>query len=287
MDCNNELISVVIPAFNRADTIQKCIESVLAQTYRNIEVIVVDDGSSDNTPDLVDLIEDSRVCKCIRLQSNNGACYARNKGAEAAKGAYIAFQDSDDIWKPDKLEKQLSYLKQKHADMVFCGMKRVNQFKNKSWYFPIYTIDESKNMKRQILAENCVSTQCILIRKEAFQKVLFDPTIRKFQDWDFSIRAAEKIKMVYFPEELVLAPVQENSLSRNVSRIESLNVLYEKYREDILNDSYLNAVFLKKMADDYFYRQDYKNACGIYKQSLKSKFNIKVFVKMCICLVKK
>lgn len=287
MEFSNELISVVIPAFNRADTIRKCVESVLSQTYKNIEVIVVDDGSLDNTADLVDSMEDSRIRKCIRLDSNKGACYARNKGAAVAEGNYIAFQDSDDIWKPEKLEKQLAYLKKKKADMVFCGMKRVNQFKNKSWYFPLYTINESKNMKRQILAENCVSTQCILIKKDAFKKVLFDPSIKKFQDWDFSIRASEKIKMVYLSEELVIAPVQENSLSRIVPRIESLNVLYEKYSEDILNDNYLNAVFLKKMGDDYFYNHKYKNAYSMYIDSIKSKFNIRVFLKICFCLLKK
>ena len=93
----NELISVVIPTYNRADIISKSIESVLNQTYRNIELIIVDDGSTDDTVKSLENIKDKRL-RILQLEKNSGMCAARNAGANVAKGAYIAVQDSDVIW---------------------------------------------------------------------------------------------------------------------------------------------------------------------------------------------
>lgn len=282
----NEMISVVIPAYNREDIIKKCIDSVLAQTYSNIEVIVVDDCSTDKTADVVDAYEDTRVRKCIRLEKNRGACYARNKGTDSAEGSYIAFQDSDDIWMPEKLDRQLQFMENGKYDMVFCGMKRINHFKNKEWYFPLYTFDENGDKQKQILKENCVSTQCILIKKEAFNKVRFDEKIKKYQDWDFAIRAAEILKMGYLKESLVVAEVQENSISRKTSRYDALSVLYNKYLNIISKDNSLNAFFLKQMGDEFF-KTDAKKAIPFYKKSLKKQKKLKTLIKLILCQVKR
>lgn len=281
----NEMISVVIPAFNRENIIKKCIDSVLAQTYSNIEIIVVDDHSTDQTADVVDSYTDPRVKKCIRLSQNRGACYARNKGADSAEGEYIAFQDSDDIWLPEKLEKQLQFMKDGKYEMVFCGMQRVNHFQNKEWYFPLYNFDEHGNKQKQILKENCVSTQCILIRKDAFNRVRFDENIKKYQDWDFAIRAAEILKMGYIKESLVIAEVQENSISRINSRYDALNALYNKYYEIISKDNSLDALFLKKMGDAFF-KNNTKKAIALYKKSLRKQMKIKPLIKLVICYIK-
>lgn len=282
----NEMISVVIPAFNRENVIKNCIDSVLAQTYSNIEIIVVDDHSTDQTADVVDSYKDPRVKKCIRLSQNRGACYARNKGADSAKGEYIAFQDSDDIWLPEKLEKQLQFMKDGKYEMVFCGMQRVNHFQNKEWYFPLYTFDEQGDKQKQILKENCVSTQCILISKDAFNRVRFDENIKKYQDWDFAIQAAEILKMGYIKEALVIAEVQENSISRINSRYDALNALYNKYYEIISKDNSLDALYLKKMGDAFF-KNDTKKAIALYKKSLRKQMKVKPLIKLIICYIKK
>ena len=94
----NDLISVVIPTYNRKDKLPACIESVLAQTYTNLEVIVVDDASTDGTQHLFDAPGDPRV-HYVRYEQNRGACYARNLGAQHAHGSVLAFQDSDDLWR--------------------------------------------------------------------------------------------------------------------------------------------------------------------------------------------
>lgn len=109
---NEPLISVIIPSYNRAFILTDAINSVLLQTYKNIELLFVDDCSTDNTEEIVKNITDSRF-HYIRLEKNSGACTARNRGIKEAKGDYIAFNDSDDQWHIDKLEKQLSFLKLK------------------------------------------------------------------------------------------------------------------------------------------------------------------------------
>ena len=119
------MISVVIPSYNRENTISNSIESVLKQTYSDIEVIVVDDGSTDKTEDIVKGIGDNRI-RYIKLEKNSGACVARNIGIMNANGSYIAFQDSDDIWHPDKLEKQYQAIKKYNADLVFCKMIKIS-----------------------------------------------------------------------------------------------------------------------------------------------------------------
>ena len=112
------MISVIIPTHNREKTIKKSIDSVLCQTYNNIEIIVVDDKSTDNTEEVINSIKDNRI-KYIKLDENKGACFARNKGIELAQGKYIAFQDSDDEWLPQKLEIQLRYLEEKKFDTFY------------------------------------------------------------------------------------------------------------------------------------------------------------------------
>ena len=125
MRTESELVSTIIPTYNRANGCKRAVESVLFQTHDNVEVIVVDDGSEDNTRELICGV-DARV-KYL-WQPNSGVSAARNTGLRAAKGAYIAFLDSDDIWLPWKLELQLSVLNHfPEAGMVWTDMKAVDE----------------------------------------------------------------------------------------------------------------------------------------------------------------
>ena len=99
------MVSVIIPTYNRADTIKRSIESVLSQSYQDFEIIIIDDGSTDDTYRVVKEIRDTRICY-IKGDKRMGANAARNIGVQRAKGEFIAFQDSDDIWRKDKLENQ-------------------------------------------------------------------------------------------------------------------------------------------------------------------------------------
>ena len=274
----NELISVVIPSYNRKNTILSCIRSVLEQTYSNLEVIVIDDGSTDYTYTLFNDSFDDRV-KFFRYEENRGACYARNLGAELSSGAYIAFQDSDDIWKKTKLAKELSYLKKENADMVFCGMNRKDPIHKTSKYYPDETFRSDRNILAQLLENNAVSTQTILIKREVINKIKFDVSFKRYQDWDFALQAASSgIKIAYLAEGLVDSTIQGNSISANVKEGVAYEHLIEKHMDLYNKNPRALAAIYKKIGNSYR-NSNRKKSRYFFKMSLKTQFHLKVFVK--------
>ena len=123
-----EKVSVIIPTYNREKTILRAVQSVLDQTYTNLEVLVIDDGSTDGTAEIVRGIEDDRV-KYIVLEQNGGQAKARNTGVQMAEGEWIAFQDSDDCWHKNKLEIQMTYARE-HTEysMIYCSYNAIMSF---------------------------------------------------------------------------------------------------------------------------------------------------------------
>ena len=119
---NEDLVSVIMPAFNSERYIVESIESILNQTYRNIELLITDDASEDNTISIIKSYaqKDSRV-KAFFLKGNTGAGSARNNSIKHAKGRYIAFCDSDDVWLPEKLEKQIRFMQEKNCCFAFAS----------------------------------------------------------------------------------------------------------------------------------------------------------------------
>lgn len=224
---DNELISVVIPCYNRKDKLPACLESVLGQSYPRIEVIVVDDASTDKTEELFAALPDPRV-KYFRYEQNRGACYARNYGAERSSGALLAFQDSDDTWHPDKLKKQLACLRESGADMCFCGMNRVSPDGSR-YYFPVHDFHPEKALE-EFLAENRAGTQTMLMHRCVWEKLRFDESFKRYQDWDFAIRAAAGFRLAYLPEALAESEVGGDSISFAVKSYPALVHLYEKHR---------------------------------------------------------
>lgn len=230
---DNKLISVVIPTYNRKEKLPECIESVLLQSYSNIEVIVVDDASTDGTEELFEHIKDERLLY-LRYETNKGACHARNYGAEHAKGEIIAFQDSDDIWYTNKLERQYEALQLSGADMCFCGMNRVAE-NGSRFYFPVHPFHPEHGLQ-DFLAENRASTQTMLMYRYVWEELRFDETIRRYQDWDFGIRAAQKFHLYYIPEAMVESKVGSDSISSVVKSYPHLLHLYNKH--EALYDQY-------------------------------------------------
>jgi len=176
------MVSVIIPVYNREKTVKEAIKSVLEQTWNDLEVIVVDDGSTDKSADVIKSLKDERV-KYI-YQENAGACAARNHGIELAKGEYIAFHDSDDIWHMDKLSKQMQVFKEYDPDIVFC---KLNQVKSDG------TISQlPMKMKEGFLqpVENLfeIGTQTIIAKKNVFDSIRFDKSMPRFQEFELLYR---------------------------------------------------------------------------------------------------
>lgn len=205
------LVSVIIPCYNRENTIVDSINSVLNQSYQNIEVIVVDDASIDNSVDKILLIKDERV-KLIKLDVNCGACHARNVGIDNANGEFIAFQDSDDVWNREKLSVQMSKLQDSGSSIVFCQFTKINTNKTNIFTYPIRS--EGFLSRKELLLYPIVSTQCLLCKKSVFDTNRFDEKMPRLQDYDLVIRLSENYRFYFIEQSLVDVYEQENSISR-------------------------------------------------------------------------
>lgn len=133
-NCEKGLVSVIMPSYNTADYIKESILSVLNQTYQNLELIIVDDCSSDDTMTVIDEVEDSRI-KVFKNEKNSGAAVSRNKALREANGQWIAFLDSDDLWTTDKLEKQISFMEKNGYHFSYTNYEEIDMDGNKTGVF--------------------------------------------------------------------------------------------------------------------------------------------------------
>jgi len=201
MNPGKPIVTVVITAFNRAGVVVEAVDSVFAQTFTNLELIVVDDGSSDGTSSVLEPFSD-RIS--YHWQENSGPSAARNRGIELAGGDFIAFLDSDDLWKPEKLARQMEFL-DSHSKYPICytdeiwirNGRRVNQGKRHrkygGWIF------------HRVLPLCIISPSSVLIRKQLFDDVgKFDETLPACEDYDMWIRVASKFQVGFIPEPLIV-----------------------------------------------------------------------------------
>jgi glycosyltransferase involved in cell wall biosynthesis len=237
---DGELISVVIPAYDRERSIARAIAAVLAQTYPAIEIVVVDDASTDGTAARVEAIGDPRV-RLVRHGKNRGAAAARNTGVEAARGAFIAFQDSDDDWLPEKLARQAAHLASLPGDYVatFCTKIDYGCDQNRNYGprlvscmpDPRETI-ESGDLHQRLMRGNIIGPQTVLIERAAFLAAGgMDEKLRNNEDWDFFIRLSERGKIGFLDDPLALVLISEDGISRqNRSSAASFVRVYGKIR---------------------------------------------------------
>jgi glycosyltransferase involved in cell wall biosynthesis len=240
------LFSVIIPTFNRLPFLKKAIDSVLSQSYSNFELIVVDDGSTDGTSDLLATYEDNRLISLY--QENSGVSSARNKALNIAKGDFIAFLDSDDWWEDNKLQRTIDYIK---------DFPRINIFHTEElWYRSGKLLNQKKKHKKpsgevyiQALPLCCISISTVAIKKVIFNKVgLFDETLEACEDYDFWLRTTSQYEVKLIPEYLTLKDGgREDQLSSSVwgldrFRIKALekilasNTLSKEYRDATFNE---------------------------------------------------
>lgn len=230
-------VSVILPTHNRARTLPRAIHSVLNQSYRDLELIIVDDASADDTKQIVRAIDDPRI-RYLRHEKNRGAPAARNLGASEARGRFIAFQDSDDDWLTGKLEKQMAALAASGGeDVIYCAFIRSGNGRR-------LRIPDSRlrvrdgNLLPQLLHENFVSTQTLLVARERLDEVGgFDETLGRFQDWDLAIRLASVARFRLVDEPLVIVHETPGSISGDIAAglaamrtmLESHRGLYQRY----------------------------------------------------------
>ena len=289
----NPVVSVIIPTYNTAKYIGQTINSVLGQNYKDHEVIVVDDGSTDNTKEVLEpYMEQIRYIR----QKNSGRAGARNTGIKAARGKYIAFLDSDDLWTPGKLAKQVDIMdSNKDIDFLFGDKQRFSDdgtiifsmFTEKGYdenFFgdPLYVRDAYK----KLLQEPYIPTGTVIMKKECFDRSgLFDETIYA-EDWEFWLRIALFNNLAHSNKLWELERDREGSGSKNLkavylSNIETLEKHEREFKDILLEldidlnsklrDSYRNTGYFLLLGHDIL------PARKCFKKSLLREFNIKTF----------
>lgn len=238
-------VGVIIPTYNRRNTIVKSVQSVLNQTYHNIEVIIVDDGSSDGTEDEIKSIKDSRI-NYVTLKSNRGVAYARNLGVDLAESEWIAFQDSDDIWRDNKLEKQMAYA-QKHPEysMVYCSyMAHFSNMEDVKIPKTPYLYEMEGKILNTLLLKNTIGAPTACVKKSTFLDVGgYNVTYRSLEDWEYAIRFAKKYEIGFVPDVLVDVYVSADGVSSQIgSYYESRCKMLKEYEKELEEAGYYEKV---------------------------------------------
>lgn len=213
-------ISVVIPAYNAKRTIVETITSVQQQTFSDFEMIVINDGSTDRTLELLQSIEDNRLK--VFSYENGGLPVARNRGISHATGEFIAFLDADDLWTPDKLELQLAALQQ-HPEAGVAYSWTSYFLDGEESTFPFNPVFFEGNVYDKLLVNNFIANGSnILVRKNAIEAVgEFEPTLKSSEDWDFYIRLAAKWHFVVVPKHQILYRQSSNAMTSKVEVMEN------------------------------------------------------------------
>ena len=218
MKDSNPLVSIVIPVHNRPAKIVTALESIRAQTYLDWEVIVVDDGSSDNTAKVIEQLasENARI-RLIRHGHDRGAQAARNTGIRAAEGEWIAFLDSDDQWLPDSLELRLRVAERENVSVVHSGSYIIERNET----VKLFRVEQpSGRVYNALLAGEGPMFQSLLVQKRALESIgLLDESIRSYQEWDTSIRLAKSYHFGFEPSATFIYDNRNpDSISRDALR---------------------------------------------------------------------
>ena len=270
------MISVIIPTYNRADTILRSVNSVLNQTYKDMELLIVDDGSTDNTKELIEQIDDSRI-RYIYLGANSGASNARNIGARHARGEWIAFQDSDDAWKPDKLSKQIAYASE-HPEYNLIYSSYIAHLTEQDIYFPTEPLPSvmEGDMFHTLLLRNVIGAPTMLVKREAFlQSDGFDTAYQSLEDWEFVIRFSKNNLIGYVSDYLMDVYMLDGGISSRVGAYyDSRCRMLAEYKEDIIKFGLFDTIamdILTRAANSGIQEQVQKMMM-LYLQTMPAKF---------------
>lgn len=227
-----DLVSVIIPTCNRVDLLKKALDSVLCQTYQNVEIIIVDDASTDNTQRFCYSLNNERI-SYYRFETSKGGNYARNFGVKNSKGNIIAFLDDDDEWLPSKLYEQLSVLKTRPTvGLVYTGANVINIQHGLNYKI---TPKKRGNLSRSILTFNYIgTTSSVMMRRCIFEDAgMFDIDMPQLQDYDLWIRVCQICDIDYIDKTLINYYVHSNGSQITTSvdkNRKSIEIIDKKYK---------------------------------------------------------
>jgi glycosyltransferase involved in cell wall biosynthesis len=284
------LVSVIIPSYNHGRYLRQTLDSVIAQTYPAVELIVVDDGSTDDTAQVLAAYA-HHVKPCRLMQNAGGPARPRNVGLNMAQGKYVAIFDSDDIMLPEKLSRQVSFLESypdvslvfsdfRNFDAEGCdkpflsaGHEPFQQMAKARLPDGHYRIP-SHNVYETLIADNFVGTSSIVFRKSIVGEIgVFDETLCNSDDIDFLFRVARKFDLGYIPQVLHERRVHPGNISSRPQALSARELVYKRLYKD-----YALSARAKRNLDEYLARIYYSR--GRWERSYGSrKLSIKYFLK--------
>jgi glycosyltransferase involved in cell wall biosynthesis len=231
-------VSIIIPTYNRSHLLKRAITSVLNQQYSDFELIIVNDGSKDDSRKKVEEFRDKRILYIE--QEHMGAAAAENKGIKASRGSYLAFIDDDDEWMPEKLQIQMKVFvgEPTKTGVLYCGANHIDLESGALKYHPDIAMESGSGDVHKLFfsRNNFVSLVTAIVRKECFDKVGgFDESLPSGNDRDLWIRISQYYFFKYLPLSLVKIHQTPKSVSRTESNIiETHKILLERYRKEYL-----------------------------------------------------
>ena len=224
----NKLVSIIMPAYNCADYIVESIRSVQSQTYRNWELIIADDKSTDGTVDIVRVMaEDDNRIRLLETDRNLGPAVARNRAMDVANGNYIAFLDSDDVWYPDKLQKQLAFMEANGYSFTYTAYKKINE---RSEYMGIViSAPGSVNYSSMLYRGDPIGNSTVIYDADKLGKFLV-PDIKRRNDFALWLKIMHDCDRAYGLDEVLASyRIRSGSVS-SARRGELLKYHWELYR---------------------------------------------------------
>ncbi len=272
-------VSVVIPVYNGEKFIESCIDSVLNQTYKNIEIIVINDGSTDKS---LEIINDKYTQISVYNQKNGDVAKARNAGIALAQGDYIALLDQDDYWMENKIELQVkAIIENNFPDVCFTNLKKINS-KGKEWMpeepHQIALSLTPLNTFEKLAIKNCLMPSAVMIKKETINKYgAFDDSFRTCGDYELWLRyAGAGAVFIYCPEQLTVYRLhnENNSYKTDLMRSDRLKAVETAFDSKYLKNEYKSmknislAFAYKEAAYSYFSSKNYKKFLDETRQAI-------------------
>ncbi len=220
------MVSIITPSYNSSKFIAKCIESVLSQTYKNWEMIVVDDRSPDNSNEIIQsyIKKDSRI-RLIELEKNSGPAVARNRAIKESKGRYIAFLDSDDVWMEEKLQIQLTFMQENDLALTYSSYCLIDEEDNGLGEF----ITKERVSYSDLLKTNSIGCLTAIYDTQKIGKI-FMPDIRQKQDYGLWLQILKDIKTTKgILEPLAIYRIRKKSVSSN--KLKAARYLWKIFRD--------------------------------------------------------
>lgn len=232
----NDLVSIIMPSYNTAPYIRDTIQSVLDQTYQNWELIIVDDCSTDNTDEVIQPLLIDRRILYLKNDRNSGAAVSRNRALREAKGKWIAFLDSDDLWVPEKLEKQISFMEQNNYAFTYTDyMIQLNG----TWLPYIYTGPSVVNRRK--MYDYCYfSTITVMYEREKIGLIQIE-NLRKNNDYAMWLQAIEKSNCYRLPECMSYYIKHEGSVSSG-SKFKLIKWHYKLFHDGMHKNPFVSIV---------------------------------------------